>query len=300
MKQVATSFILTLCIVFAASGMHYVSVSLYAQEKSAIGSKEHIILIAPAHPADDISCEGWREQMSFREITNWARAYGLKALRPEGSPEGIRASFVSKHGSKVIIKKLDPVRRYYLRVHFVNYAQLTETDIHAFLEIRADREHIARLSFADAMKKSEPLVFEIPCHLTMDGKLTLEFREYSSSGGFFGIWHMALSDSFEKPNIFIAPLDTQKMIEPNSLIDKAGVTPQPSIEKPENTANPGSSKDNTASPTSPNIIPSPEKTAKADIRARKPGAINKKDGKQKESEARKMLQDDKKKDVRAQ
>ncbi len=318
MKHVAISFILTFCIVLTVSDGYRYRAILHAQNQSSISSKAHIVHLSPAHPGDNISCEGWREQMSFREITNWARTHGLKALRPEGSHEGIRASFVSKHGSKVIIKNLDPLRHYYLWVHFVNYAKLTETDIHALLEIRADRERIAHVSFADAMEKSETLVFDIPCHLTIDGKLTLEFREYSSSGGFFGIWNMALSDSIEPPNIFWQRPDDPKMIEPHSLIDKAGVILYPSVEK---FASTDSALNDTMLSPSKNTTISTEKSKKEDIRVQKPGQKIKKGEnktlkhqieksllkqqttkieKQKEEAAKKMLEDDRKKDIRAQ
>lgn len=273
------------------------------------------ILIFPSYPTDHISFEGWREQMSYREIKNWARTYGLKALKPQGSDDGIRASFVSKHGSRVIIKHLDPLRHYYLWVHFVNYAKLTETDIHALLEIRVDRDQIARFSFADAMKKSEPFVFEIPYHHTVDGTLALEFREYSTTGGFFGIWNMALSDSIEQPNLFSPHPGVAKMIEPHSIIDKAELKSLPGVEKPGQTGVSSSPIDKTISPASL------EKSSKKDIRLQKPhqkikknelkadknsiakSQLKKPDPKletQKEAEARKMLRDDKNKDVRTQ
>lgn len=292
-------------------------------EKSGEGAAKDAaaILISPSYPTEQISFEGWLDAMSYREIKNWARTYGLKALRPQGAIEGTRASFVSKHGSKVIITNLDPLRHYYLWVRFVNYAKLTDTDINAFLKIHADKEHIAHFSFADVMEKAEPLVFEIPCHHTMDGKLTLEFREYSSRGGFFGIWNMALSDSIEQPQILIPQPNTAKMVEPDSLIDKTEPKPHSRIEKGDKATAPSTPADDTIpSPSPKNIVP-PEKSSGKDIRLQKPDTKSKKPigkaaakqagksnleksdtkiGQKKEAAARKMLKDDRKKDVRAQ
>ncbi len=280
-----------------------------------------VILISPSQESAHISFEGWREQMSFREIKNWARTYGLKALRPEGFNEATRASFISKHGSKVFIKNLNPLRHYYLWVQFVNYALLTETDISALLDICADRELIARLPFAKTIEKPDLFVFEIPCHLSMDGTLTLEFREYSSTGGFFGIWNIALSDSIEQPKIFSPKQNDGKMREPDTLIDNVELKGRPRIEKHGKTTELNSSTAGTIPSISPKNITPSDKSIRKDIRAQKPGTQRKKtEGKaaktkveksprtksntqleqQKEAEARKMLQDDKKKDVRTQ
>lgn len=284
--------------------------------------KKGAILISPSFPSANISFEGWREKMSFREVENWARSFGLKALRPEVTGEGMRASFISKYGSKVYITNLDPLRRYYLWIHFINYARLTESDINALLAIRADNEHIARLSFDDTIDSREPFAFEIPYHLTMDGKLTIELREYSSSGGFFGIWNMALTNSVERPEVFSAQKSAGTMIEPNSLIDAEKLTQRHKRKIPaKDKASIATPEKNIESTSEKKTEPDKKQTAR-DVRERRKsphskdtaignsikkqsdvvqsGKSTKKTAQQKEIQAKKMLEEDRKKDIRTQ
>jgi hypothetical protein len=278
-----------------------------------------IIIISPSQPDDKIAYDGWHGCKSFREIKNWARIFGLKAMRNRFATTSDTACFVSKHGSNIRIISLDPSRRYHLWINFVTYAKLSDEDINAYLEVFADKEKLARFTFQEAAENPDPIRLEIPYHLTIDGKLTLELREYSIKGGFFGIWNMALSDSIELPQAFAPQPKIEKLIEPDSIIDQTSRPHEKTT--PARPAGSDSPIVDTASPSSKKKTSVETKTSAKDIRARisasekkapagtdikkrtgkiGPDQRNKKLEKQKEIEARKMLKEDQKKDIREQ
>lgn len=159
------------------------------------------IAVVPAEPGT-VNLEGWRESFTFGEITRWARTYGLKPDKNAGPLADGAARFVSRFGSSVKIEGLDRDRRYGVWIDFVTYERLEENNISARLEVFADREKIGEFNFGSLSRRASPVRLDLPYHITMDGKVEILFREYSSEGGFWGVWDLIVSDALALPDRF--------------------------------------------------------------------------------------------------
>ncbi|MCX7678144.1 MAG: hypothetical protein N2316_02895 [Spirochaetes bacterium] len=280
-----------------------------------ITKKNTTTLIIPCQPTENISFIHWHSCLTYKEIHNWARVHGLKAHKSQFADEISHARFISKYGSKIVFENLDPFARYHLWIHFVTYTPLTSHEIAATLEIRAEKESIAHYRFQEILHTNEPVYIEIPYHLTLDGRLEIEFREHSLSGGFFGIWYMLLTDSAEYPRQISIQPKVAIMRETDSIIDKPEKTREKNIvqKKISHTSveiDAPSSKRSTIRDQEvlkKNIAARAEtfKGKKHSVTQKKaPNGVTsterEKIEKQKEDAARKMLEEDRKKDIRAE
>ncbi len=186
--------------------------------RSEKGQSTDYRAVGPGAPGADGRLAGWREAMTFRELAQWARAYGLKPRRNAPPLETGAARFVSKFGSTVKFEGLDPFRRYRIFIDFVTYDALEKNDINARLEVSADREKIGEFAFGAPGRAENPVCLEIPWHLTMDGSVDICFREFSAEGGFWGVWDMVVTDALALPG----RLDGTKM-RTDEIVDRGSI-----------------------------------------------------------------------------
>ena len=137
----------------------------------------------------------WLKVYTEEEISSWGRSVGL-TLYPDAEPiiDG-RARFVSKFGSKVIVTGLESQRKYALWIDFVHFTKYHPGEILARLDIYVDGQLLKVLSFGDITHKKNPYRLPLPYDLTVDGKVEILFKEYSNTGGYWGIWDMVITDA---------------------------------------------------------------------------------------------------------
>jgi hypothetical protein len=126
----------------------------------------------------------------FATIRRWALNRNLSVI-PDNPPFADKsARFVSRSGSSVKIRNLNPNSQYTLFIDFVSYGG-GNGGIVSRLDIRCDGEKLSEFRFGE----QGPAYFAmpIPRNCSMDGEITISFDEFSSSSGLWGIWDMILS-----------------------------------------------------------------------------------------------------------
>lgn len=170
----------------------------------------------------------WLEVRNYREIRNWGRGIGLLAI-PDSAPiVDSRAGFVSRFGSSVRITDLKRNLKYRMWLDFVIFRSSGKENITSRLEILVDGRRVCSLNFGDINRYNNPYMLELPYDLTIDGSVEIIFKEYSYSGGFWGIWDIIVSDSYQLPDKNSLPpekkdisLDIkEKIIEKKGTMDK--------------------------------------------------------------------------------
>lgn len=127
----------------------------------------------------------------FAAIRRWALNRNLSII-PDNPPFADKsARFVSRSGSSVKIRDLNPNSQYTLFIDFVSYGG-GNGGIVSRLDILCDGEKLSELRFGE--QGANYFAVPIPRNLSMDGEITVSFDEFSASSGVWGIWDMILSD----------------------------------------------------------------------------------------------------------
>ncbi|MDY6932639.1 MAG: hypothetical protein SVZ03_00275 [Spirochaetota bacterium] len=137
---------------------------------------------------------GWFRPMSSEEILYWGSGMRLQLIHDKGPIVDNRARFISKLGSHISITGLNYHKRYRIWIEFVIFHNTDNIFIPALLKIIIDGKLLRTLKFGSIAEDENPYMIEIPFELTTDGKIDLLFKEQSTSGGFFGVWDIILSD----------------------------------------------------------------------------------------------------------
>jgi hypothetical protein len=69
------------------------------------------------------------------------------------------------------------------------------------------------LSFDDLGGEGSPCLIELPYSMTQGGGLELFFREYSPTGGYFGVWSIVLADRPDIPARILSPVEEERVSE---------------------------------------------------------------------------------------
>ncbi len=214
---------------------------------------------------DDSVFADWSAPRTAAELRNWAKTQGL-ALAEDGPPLSVgKARFVERYGSTLKLDGLNRNAKYRLFLDFVTFDDTARFNAPAALEIYADGLLLRRLSFGELSPRRNPVVLEIPYQLALDGSVTVLFREYSRTAGFFGLWDAVLTDQYALPASFEGP--APKRAEPTSMRVKDDVIEaKPALKKRPAKIPPAKKKDAPAEKAAPK-----EKAAEKKDDAVKPG-----------------------------
>jgi len=192
-RRMATIFFITYSIVGLA----------YAQELSPI------IKIYQFTAADSFLV-GWKwiTALDNKKISDWAKVYYCK-VNDDDKPivDGV-AWFVSKYGSTLIFDNLDD-DKYFLHINFVTFDYPARANIDALCIIYCNNKPVKQLAFTDMTAQNSHITLEISREYIVNKTLTVEFKEYSSAGGFFGVWDVVLSKLDTLPD----SIDIQKSVQ---------------------------------------------------------------------------------------
>lgn len=149
--------------------------------------------------ADQEFARDWVKTLTSKEIANWCRSRSMVPV-PDAKPVvNNRASYVSRYWSVISVKGLQRHRRYRAWIDFVRYRGNGDCGVSARLEIYGDRKLLKSFRYSDLREMRKPFVLSIPYEVTHDGAVELKFREYSDTGGFWGVWDVVVSDQYELP-----------------------------------------------------------------------------------------------------
>lgn len=214
---------------------------------------------------DDSVFADWSAPRTAAELRNWAKTQDL-ALAEDAPPLAVgKARFVERYGSTLKLDGLNRNAKYRLFLDFVAFDDTARFNAPAALEIYADGLLLKRLSFGELSPRRNPVVLEIPYQLALDGSVTVLFREYSRTAGFFGLWDAVLTDQYALPASFEGP--APKRAEPKSMRVKDDVIEaKPALKKRPAKIPPAKKKDAPAGKAAPK-----EKAAEKKDDAAKPG-----------------------------
>ncbi len=134
----------------------------------------------------------WITALDYKKISDWAKVYHCTVNTDDSPIADSTAWFISKYGSKLIFENLDELK-YFLHINFVTFSSPGQTSIDALCIISLDNKPVKKLSFADMTIQNRNVVIEVSREYIVNKTLVVEFKEYSSAGGFFGVWDVILS-----------------------------------------------------------------------------------------------------------
>lgn len=151
----------------------------------------------------------WITALDNKKISEWAKTYRCR-VNDDDKPivDGV-AWFVSKYGSILIFDKLDD-DTYFLHINFVTFDNPANTDIDALCVVYCNNKPVKKLAFRDMNAQNSRITLEISREYIVNKTLTVEFKEYSSAGGFFGVWDVLLSKLDSVPEIIEIKKSEQK------------------------------------------------------------------------------------------
>lgn len=153
----------------------------------------------------------WVKTLTLKEVAHWCRSLSLVPV-PDAKPVvNNKASFVSRFGSVISVKGLQRNRRYRAWIDFVRVRVHGDCGVTARLEVYGDRMLLKSFRYKDLLEMRKPFVLNLPYEITYDGAVDLKFREYSDTGGFWGVWDVVVSDQYDLPDTL-----------PGEAVDKAG------------------------------------------------------------------------------
>ncbi|HPQ52006.1 MAG TPA: hypothetical protein PK253_02065 [Spirochaetota bacterium] len=153
----------------------------------------------------------WVKTLTAKEIAYWCRSRSMVPV-PDAKPVvNNKASFVSRYGSVISVKGLQRNRRYRAWIDFVRFRAHGDCGVSARLEVYGDRKLLKSFRYRDLQEMRKPFVLNLPYEITYDGAVELKFREYSDTGGFWGVWDVVVSDQYDLPDTL-----------PGDAADKAG------------------------------------------------------------------------------
>ncbi len=172
-------------IIFTA--IFFLTCKAYSEELSPI------IKIYQFAPQDRLLINwNWITALDYKKISNWGKVYYCYVNYDDKPVIDNCAWFVSKYGSRLIFENLGATT-YYLHINFVTFDYPEQTNIDALCVIYCNNKPVKQLAFRDMTIKNSTIVLEITREFIVNKTLTVEFKEYSSAGGFFGVWDVILS-----------------------------------------------------------------------------------------------------------
>jgi len=152
-----------------------------------------IIKIYPFAAADAYLIKWqWITSLDYKKISDWAKTYHCTVNNDDAPLIDNTAWFVSKYGSQLVFENLDDVK-YFLHINFVTFDNPDKTTIDALCFINCNNMIVKKLSFKEMTGKNSRIIIEIGREYIVNKTLNVEFKEYSSAGGFFGVWDVILS-----------------------------------------------------------------------------------------------------------
>ncbi|MCX8124583.1 MAG: hypothetical protein N3F66_10530 [Spirochaetes bacterium] len=142
----------------------------------------------------------WITVLDYKKISDWAKVYHCAVNYDDKPVLDGSAWFISKYGSLLVFDNLDDIK-YYLHINFVTFDHPEKTSIDALCVIYCNDKPVQELSFKDMTIKNSRIVLEISREFIVNKTLTVEFKEYSSAGGFFGVWDVILSKEDTLPDV---------------------------------------------------------------------------------------------------
>lgn len=159
----------------------------YAQELSPI------VKIYQFTAADSfLAGLNWITALDNKKISDWAKTYHCKVNSDDTPIVDGTAWFISKYGSTLIFDNLDD-DKYFLHINFVTFDNPAKADIDALCIIYCNHKSVKQLAFRDMTAQNSQITLKITREYIVNRRLTVEFKEYSSAGGFFGVWDVLLS-----------------------------------------------------------------------------------------------------------
>ena len=197
------------CIIAAS----FFSASFDSTAQDSRAAESSYVVVKAGSAGDDAYLLNWSKGLAAAEIRNWARGAGVRLNRQRGPVENDCARFVGRYGSRVRFQGLDRNRIYRVLIDFVGFSNPRGTDIQARLEISAGGMVLRSLSFGDLGGEGSLCLIEVPYSMTQGGELELFFREYSSTGGYFGVWSIVLADRPDIPSKILGPAEGERVSE---------------------------------------------------------------------------------------
>ncbi len=232
-----------LSLIIAAS---FFSVTADSTAQDTRISKTPYVVVKAGSPGDEEHLIDWSRRLADSAIRDWARSAGVYLDEQRGPVENAYARFVARYGSRVRFQGLDRNRIYRVFIDFVGFSNPRGVDIQARLEISVGGIVLRSLRFGDLSGESNPCLIEIPYSMTQTGELELFFREYSPTGGYFGVRSIVLTDQPAIPRKIIVSTEKEKpadSMEPRSgLIESKPELKKLRTGKKEKAEKPGSEK----------------------------------------------------------
>jgi hypothetical protein len=167
----------------------FLALCFFSSAASGLFAAEPVLLNFESREKNEYT--RFEAQADFATIRRWALNRNLSII-PDSPPFADKnAHFVSRAGSFVKIRDLDPNAQYTLYVDFVSYGG-GNGSIVSRLDIRCDGEKVSELRFGE--QGPGYVAVPIPRNQTLDGEVTVLFDDFSVSSGVWGIWDMILSD----------------------------------------------------------------------------------------------------------
>ncbi|MEJ5362175.1 MAG: hypothetical protein WBK20_01500 [Spirochaetota bacterium] len=161
--------------------------SIYSQELSPI------IKVYQLAPKDSFLIQwNWITALDYKKISEWGKVYYCNVNYDDKPVIDNCAWFISKYGSKLVFENLNE-NSYYLHINFVTYDHPEKTPIDALCVIYCNNNPVKQLAFSEMIVENSTVVLKITREFIVNKTLTVEFKEYSSAGGFFGVWDVLLS-----------------------------------------------------------------------------------------------------------
>lgn len=152
-----------------------------------------IIKIYPFAPGDNFLINwNWITALDYKKISDWGKVYHCTVNYDDRPVIDNCAWFISKYGSRLIFNNLTE-STYYLHINFVTFDQPEKTPIDALCIIYCNNSPVKQLAFREMTATNSMVVIKITREFIVNKTLTVEFKEYSSAGGFFGVWDVLLS-----------------------------------------------------------------------------------------------------------
>ena len=140
--------------------------------------------------ADNAVYEKFDATAKWDRIEHWARNRGVNAIRDREPYVDNEASFVGAYGSTLKLSNLNQNANYSLFIDFVCYTGNPKVTSKLVISIKGKR--LATLSFGET-PVDRPFELIIPRELCYDGTADIQFDEFATTPGSWGIWDMVLS-----------------------------------------------------------------------------------------------------------
>jgi hypothetical protein len=164
-----------------------------------------IVKLYPFNAADTYLINWkWITALDYKKISEWAKIYRC-SVNYDDYPiiDGV-AWLVSKYGSTIIFDNLDDIK-YFLHINFVTFDDPEKTGIDALCIVSCNGKPVKRLAFSDMIVNNSRITIEITREYIVNKTMLVEFKEYSSAGGFFWCVDVVLSKSDVLPQIIDIP-----------------------------------------------------------------------------------------------